>query len=198
MQKGINRASQRGAVAVFAAVAMLAMLTAALVSIEIGRMYSAKAELQKQASIAALDAARLISGCSTTELEVPATPSQADLLDFVQQTVLDNGLPAELLSGLPQVETGLIARRTGADGPVGMRYLAVDPDDAQAVRVTLRRSFPRPLLPLLPYDEGRVMAASATAAQLAVGSFNLGSGLVTANGGVLNALLSGLLGGNVS
>ncbi len=199
MQNRTTRASQRGAVAVFAAVALLAMLTATLVAIEIGRMYAARSELQKQANLAALDAARLVSGCSVDGSSGSYdAPSSADLLTFVQQALVGNGLPADLLNGLPQVDVGIIDRRTGVDGPEGMRYLAIDPEDAQAVRVTLRRQFPQPLLPLLPYDESRVMVASATAGQLAVGSFYLGSGLLNFDGGILNALLSGLLGGNVS
>lgn len=191
---------QRGAVAVFAAVAILAMLTAALVAIEIGRMYAAKSELQKLANAAALDAARLVSGCSVAGSNTPfEQPAAADLLTLVEQAVIDSGLDVNLLSGQPIVETGLIDRsEASASGPAGMRYLAINPADAQAVRVTLRRSLPRPLIPLLPYDEDRVMAASATAGQLAVGSFYLGSGLLTMDSGILNALLSGLLGGNVN
>src|SRR5690606_32736405 len=96
------------------------------------------------------------------------------------------------------VEVGDIVRRGEDDeGPAGTRFLAVDGEDVQAVRVTLRRSFPPPLMPLMPYDEERLMVASATAGQLAVGSFYLGSGLLSLDGGILNALLSGLLGGNV-
>jgi uncharacterized membrane protein len=42
------------------------------------------------------------------------------------------------------------------------------------------------------------MTASATAEQAALGSFYLGSGLLSVDAGILNALLSGLLGGNVT
>src|SRR3546814_14400204 len=42
------------------------------------------------------------------------------------------------------------------------------------------------------------MVASATAEQAALGSFYRGSGLLSVDAGILNALLSGLLGGNVT
>ncbi|MGB0220088.1 MAG: pilus assembly protein TadG-related protein [Sinimarinibacterium flocculans] len=189
--------AQRGATAVFAAAALVAMLTAALLAIDVGRLYVAKRDLQKLANVAALDASRLVSGCAVDDAPFQL-PGAGELQEFVEQTVADNGLGSDLLDSA-QVEVGTVERRgEDDDGPAGTRFLAVDGADVQAVRVTLRRSFPQPLMPLLPYDESRTMVASATAGQLAVGSFYLGSGLLSLDGGILNALLSGLLGGNVN
>src|SRR3546814_3494911 len=70
-------------------------------------------------------------------------------------------------------------------------------NDAHGVRVTLTQAFPTPLIPFFT-SGNRVMVASATAEQAALGSFYLGSGLLSVDAGILNALLSGLLGGNVT
>ena len=55
---------QRGFAAVFAAIAMVAMLSAVALAIDVGRLYNAKRNLQRAASLAALDAVQVVSGCT--------------------------------------------------------------------------------------------------------------------------------------
>src|SRR3546814_15834434 len=69
--------------------------------------------------------------------------------------------------------------------------------NAHAVRVTVSQPFPTPLIPFFA-SSGRVMTTSATAEQAALGSLYVGSTLLDVSGGVLNAVLSGLLGGSVN
>lgn len=190
---------QRGAAAVFAAVAMITMLIAMMLAIEVGRMYFAHRNLQKMANLAALDAARLMGGCNRS-----TPPTQAELEAQATDSIARNG-------GTPFVQTMALepgrvttALREGSGTEV-VRYLdPVDPTDtaamanASGVRVTLDGPFPNLLLPLLPQDDSAVMRVSATAEQAALGSFFLGSGLLSIDAGILNALLSGLLGGNVN
>src|SRR3546814_18587406 len=53
-------------------------------------------------------------------------------------------------------------------------------NDAHGVRVTLTQAFPTPLIPFFT-SGNRVMVASATAEQAELGSFYLGSGLLSAD-----------------
>lgn len=195
LRKGPHR--QRGAAAVFAAVALMAMLIAVMLAIEIGRLYWTKADLQKQANLAALDAARMVGGCSVGEAMV--IPSQSDVEDAVSASLLDNGVVEGTLSAI-NVELGeTVVTPATEDEPGGKRTLQTTlAENAEAVRVTLSRPFPTPFLPLFPSQEGQLMVASATAEQAAVGSFYVGSGLLSLDGGILNALLSGLLGGSIN
>ncbi|WP_162932129.1 TadG family pilus assembly protein [Solimonas sp. K1W22B-7] len=175
---------QRGAVAVFAAVLLVALLTSAVLVIEIGRVYLAQRGLQKMATFAAMDAARVVSGCGDA-------PTQTRLDAAVTASLAKNGYPEVLTS--QDIEVGVV--EVNADS---LRELdPTDLEDARAVRVTLKRKFPSLLTPLLGGNSG-IMVASATATEEALGSFSLGSGVASLNQGMLNALLSGLLGGNVN
>src|SRR3546814_9305092 len=55
---------QQGAAAVFVAIALIPLLIATMLAIEVGRVYYAHRSLQKAANLAALDTARLMSGCT--------------------------------------------------------------------------------------------------------------------------------------
>ncbi|MEQ1439775.1 hypothetical protein AAG565_10445 [Fontimonas sp. SYSU GA230001] len=192
-----GRRAQRGAAAVFAAIALLAAITAVMFAIEIGRMYWAQTALQKQANLAALDAARVVGGCAVESIE--GTPTQADIEALVQQTLLSNGVASDALAAT-QVDLGTtIVNSADETHPGPYRSLeSTLAANAEAVRVTLRQPFPQPFLPILPSQQGRFLTASATAEQAAVGSFFVGSGLLALDGGIANALLSGLLGSSVS
>lgn len=175
---------QRGSVVVYTAVTLMAVLTASVIAIEMGRIYQARQHYQKMASLAALDATRMISGCDSMLI-----PTQAAIEARVQESLVRNGDPAEITERV--VETGRIV----IDAPTATRYL--EPSgiaDARAVRVTLTGRFPRTLTGLLPQSEN--MRVSATAEQGVVGTFQVGSGLVDVSS--RNTVLSALLGNNVS
>src|SRR3546814_18289314 len=59
---------QQGAAAVFVAIALIPLLIATMLASEVGRVYYAHRDLQKAANLAALDAARLMSGCNGDDL----------------------------------------------------------------------------------------------------------------------------------
>ncbi|MES0874792.1 pilus assembly protein TadG-related protein [Sinimarinibacterium thermocellulolyticum] len=202
--KGLHR--QRGAVAVFAAIALVAMLTATMLAIDVGRMYVAKRELQKQAVLAALDASRLVSGCSIdadTPVNNDPVALRGEVETLVDQILAEAGVSGTVgrrvdAEGTPRgIDVGVI--QTDAQGRRHLINAMDQPPDA--VRVTLQRPFPTPILPLFAANDGQLMVASATAQQSAVGSFYLGSGLLrinTSQSALLNSLLSELLGGTVS
>lgn len=175
---------QRGAVAVFVALSILALLTAVMLAVEIGRVYSAHRQLQKAATLAALDAARVVSGCTTGA-------TQTKLNNAMNTSLILNGYPA-----------GTLTSSTAVAGTVqidvnNLQYLQPDSiGNANAARVTLESPFPTQIMPL--FATGQTMKASATATQQARGSLRVGSGVASLSGGLVNQLLSGLLGGNVS
>lgn len=191
-------ARQRGAVAVFAAIALMAMVTAVMLAIEIGRVYTAHRELQKQASLAALDAARVVGGCSNATTD-GAPPDASALQALVADSIQRAGGDLTQISGT-QIDLGEVSRVVSGE-PGERAFAQTDAQDAQAVRVTLSRAFPQPFLPWFPTPANAPMAASATAEHAALGSFQVGSGLLaldTGNSALLNPLLEGLLGGNVN
>ena len=178
---------QRGSVVVYTGITLLAVLTASVIAIEMGRVYSSNRNLQKMASLAALDAVREASRCSRT-----LAPTQAELDARVNSSLERNGVRSEIQQ--VSVEPGTVQ----FDRTTGRRFLeASSLADATAVRVTLRKPFPDLLTGLLPSSD-RLMVVSATAEQPLSGSFEVGSGLAGLNGGMLNGVLSALIGGNVN
>lgn len=178
------RRRQAGSVVVYTAIILLAILTATVLAIELGRIYQARQQYQKMASLAALDVASLVGGCDST---VP--PTQAQLEARVQASLQRNGNTADIT--LTVVEAGTVA----TDASTGLRYLV--PSDlatAQAVRVTLTGRFPAVLTGLLPQNDS--MRLSATAARAAVGAFTIGSGLIDVDAN--NLVLGGMLGDSVN
>lgn len=177
---------QRGSVVVYTAVTLLAILTSAVIAIEMGRIYGTHRQLQKMASMAALDAVREASRCSRT-----VAPTQAELVSRVNDSLDRNGVLADITQ--ITVEPGVV--RT--EGATSRRFLQPTTlAGATAVRVTLRRQFPDLLTGLLP-AQSRFMVASATAEQPLSGAFSVGSGLASLNGGLLNSALGGLIGANL-
>jgi uncharacterized membrane protein len=173
---------QQGAVAIFVAVAMMALLSAVALTIDIGRMYSAKATLQKQANLAAVDGARVVARCQSW-----GAPESSTVTEAVHASLARNAF--EHVDEI-RIETGRIA----IDGESAHRYLVPgDPADADGIRVTLSRPLPAPLIPWVRSGEDRMMRASATAQQEAVASFFIGSELAGLDGGLLNGLLGALL-----
>lgn len=191
---------QRGVAAITVSV-ILVMLVALLgVSIEVGRLYYAQRQLEKLATLAALDAARAASGCArnlqtgTAGTGVPGTLAQAQA-EVTASLARNNLSGLNLLSssagagaGFPQVELGqytLAGDRRTLDTSV------TDPNRIDAVRVNLVATQP-PLLFPLPGLTSAQLYASATAQQAARGSFYLGTDLAKLGGGLLNPLLGGL------
>jgi uncharacterized membrane protein len=172
---------QRGAAAVFVAISLIALLTATGLAIELGRVYNAQRQLQKAATLAALDASRVVSGCT-------AGATRADFDNAVNASVARNYNYGSFVA-------------TGDFGTVqtvaSLRSLLPTSSIAQAnaARVTLTAPFPKLLFPYLPQRTG-VLIASATATQEALGSLRIGSGVADVN--LSKSLLSALLGGSVN
>ncbi len=182
---------QRGFAAVFAAMAMIAMLSAVALSIDIGRLYTAQRELQKLADIAALDTVRIASGCSGEAAGTPA--GQAAAMAETSASLLRNSNAAQDITMLTEVGRKLLVTSSDGESLLGFEPLPDASPLRDAVRVRLTRPAPARLIPGITGSSDDVLVASAVAAQPARGELSIGSDVLALNGGVLNSVVGGLL-----
>jgi uncharacterized membrane protein len=173
---------QSGAVAVFAAIAAGAGLSALALAIDVGRLYVAQRELQRTANVAALDAARVAGGCFGLQQNAAAAA-----YDEAIASVSRNDRRGETRT--LQTDVGRVV--TGEDGR--RRF---DPDFERtnhAARVVLSRPAPRRLLPLLPAAGDLTAVAAAYSRPYAM--VHIGSRLAQLDAPTLNNLFGRLFGG---
>lgn len=191
--------TQQGAAAVFAAIAMLALLACMALGINIGQLYYAQRELQKEASLAAMAGAQVASGCANKGMPGNTALAYAQVLSSIAANNGGNVAAAQAvltgINGAPAVELGKVDPVNGL-----AHFSALSDGDIRvtAVRVNLSRPLPVPFF-LFPYDPNKRLYASATAQQPAVGAFSVGTTLLNLNTGaspLLNPLLQALLCGN--
>ena len=191
-----TRSRQRGAVGVFMVLSLLLLVPILALAINIGQLYYAQRDLEKQATLAALSATQVASGCAndgTPGLLAAITAEVTRILaaNNGADTAGATALIGAGINGSPGVEIGKI------DVVGGLRtFVPLEDGDptVNAVRVNLTRPQPTPFVtPLGAIFAGGNLYASATAQQSAIGTFNVGSGLLSVNGGIVNGLLGGLL-----
>lgn len=218
-------ARQRGAAAVFVAVALVALLTATLLAINIGQLYYAQRDLQKQAVLAALAAVQRAGNCGNagaagTEAQVTAA-ANASLAANPGSSILYSSLPAlASINGADAAEVGWVNASSGAslrdsngnvlndkygrpivapnDGK--KHFFALNDGDPHinAVRVNMTAVSSQFLFGR--FFSNVPLRASATATQQALGAFSVGSTLLSLDTAqsLLNPLLSALLGTSVN
>ncbi|MBZ9681491.1 hypothetical protein LB524_10730 [Mesorhizobium sp. ESP6-5] len=174
--------------AVMTALSAPVALALAAVAIDEASIYTERREAQAMVDLAAITAASNINNVNTA----------------VVTTLTDNGMPGVVVQASGQtiapatgktVVTVTQGRYASSTANVSQRFQAgVTPYNA--VRVTLakipNRYFASSLIPT------PVIGTQATASMTPLATFSVGSRLLSVNGGILNALLSGLLGGNIS
>ena len=177
---------------------MVAMLAALGLAIDVGNLYFSQRNLQKLASLAAIDAARVVSGCSGSN----TVRSVAEVTDAVKASIANNGGNVDTLFGDGGGSTVELGRYdTAADGSYVFSPLAAGDPTTSSVRVTLREPAPARFIPVPGTATTNKLAASASAAQYPVGTFQTGETLLnldTGQSALLNGLLTALLGTNVS
>lgn len=174
-----TRSRQTGAVAVFAAIAAGAGLTALALAIDVGRLYAAQRDLQRIANLAALDAARVTGGC----FGEPENPTAVAYNEVVASIERNHG--RDVVRPL-SVEVGRESR--AADG---QRYFDPAFDRTHhAVRVALSRRAPTRLLPLAPAPGE--LAATAAARSRPYASVHVGSRLAELDPPALDRLFNTL------
>lgn len=177
---------QQGVAAVFAAVSLLALLSATALAIDVGRLYTEKRNLQRLADLAALDAVRVASGCLIGATDFGA--AEAEVRNSLARNGLRPGTSTQVLAG----------RKTLVDDHYEFRPTPVDqaPD---SVQVQLTRPSPARILPFLAGEQGGNLQvrAAARAEVIAVRSFNQ-EFLAAATPDVVNALFGNRLASEVS
>ncbi|WP_293368478.1 pilus assembly protein TadG-related protein [Nevskia sp.] len=187
---------QRGAVGVFMIISLLLLVPILALAINIGQLYYAQRDLEKQATLAALSAVQVASGCANDGTPGLLAEVTAEVTRII--VINSNGDPATAaatvvtgINGFPGVEIGRIVSTSG------LRVFSSLPENdprITAVRVNLTRPQPTPfLIPFNAIFGGGLLYASATAQQAAQGFFNVGSGLLSVDGGLVNGLLGALL-----
>ena len=181
-------ADRQANIAVMTALSAPVALALAAVAIDEASIYTERREAQAMVDLAAITAASNITKVDTA----------------VVTTLTDNGMPGVVVQGSGQTIAPAVGKTVVSVTPG--RYAPSTADVSQrfqsgvtpynAVRVTLKkipaRYFASSLLPT------PVIGTEATASMTPQATFSVGSRLLSVNGGILNALLSGLLGGNIS
>ncbi len=180
---------RKGNFAVMTAVSMPFAIALSAFAVDLGSLYTERREAQSVTDLAAIIAAANISNAETAVL--------ATLGDngFAAATIQQPGQPLKPAKGKPVVE--IVKGRYTADAAVGAgKRFEAGAEPANAVRVSLRKTgnlyFGASLM-----DEP-VIGTSAIASTSSQAAFSVGSRLLKVDGGVLNALLGALVGGNVS
>ena len=206
---------QRGAAAVFAGAAIAALVMSMFLAINIGTLYFAQRDLQRQAVMAAIAGAGVGSGCRNGGVPGSLAAVTQQVTNSLANNAAGNKGTAILLTGVngaPAVQLGWVNNFSGqsvtddsnnkqsvpADGLTHFLPLTKTEGDSHmnAVRVNLSEvlasPFSNPLFPVAPMN----LKASATARQQALGSFYLGTTLLslqTQGSPLLNPLLQALL-----
>jgi len=164
-----------GGVGLIVAAALPVLLGATALAVDLGSAMLETRQLQGAADAAALAAA--------------ADPSRAD--DLARAEVASAGLPGT-------IATMTTAGHYDADASVAAasRFVAGG-DSANAVRVTLSTPAPTYFARVFGF-RSIPLSRTATAAQINLASFSLGSRLAALNGGVVNQYLSALTGSSLS
>jgi uncharacterized membrane protein len=195
---------ERGAVALVAAVTLTTLFGAAALAVDLGALYAARRNLQAATDSAALAAT---FGLASTPLGTTTT--------FANNYLSYNGFPASRLFGTPVVTTGRYCPNAATSPPTpstrftaGTSSASVCPGDSSgttfgsgpnAVQVTASIKSPlffgRAVSPGLTTE---TISTSATATQINEAAFMAGTGLASVSNGVVNGVLSALIGGSVN
>jgi len=178
--------AQRGAAAVFAAIALVTLLSALTLAIDVGRLYTAQRQLQRLADLAAVDGARVQSQC--------LGDAGLDEVTAEVRSSLARNQDAQGIA--PQV---LLGRRQSTANGLQQFAASAPSQSADSVQVTLSRESPARILPLFAGEASRTLQARAAAQGTWVASARLGLPLGTGLDPVfLNRFYGGLLGGTLA
>ncbi len=168
--------SERGAVAVIFAASLPLIIGFAAISVDFGSVYLTSRHLQGVADLAAMAAARDLANAQAA----------------AQATVADNAFNNSVSS---TVVTGQYVADPST--PVSQRFTPGG-GSPTAAQVTLTTQSPLYFGQLLTGKSSFAVSRTATAARAQLASFQIGARLASLQGGIANALLSGLTGSTVS
>jgi uncharacterized membrane protein len=168
--------SERGAIAVMAAIIGLCALGALAIGVDAVTLYFERRKAQGAVDLAAIAAARDIDRAEAA----------------AAATIGDNKIPS--------VQNITITRghySADAATPAALRFVA-DATPTNAVRVNLKNNAPLYFGRSIARSASYEVATQATAVNTAEAAFTIGSRLLSLNGGVLNAILGATLGSSIS
>ena len=173
-------ADRRGAAAVMIALCMMALLASAALAVDVGDVFMRSRQLQGIADLAAMTAVQSLDPAASSTPEATAAMT-AGLNPW------PGGIATRTVSGTYTADPAVPAAQRFTAGAIG----------PNAVQVTLSAPVPLYFGGLILGRSSLTISRTATAAQAKYAAFSIGSGLASLNGGVANALLSGLTGSQV-
>lgn len=173
---------QRGSLVINLAIA-LSLIVIVLIGTELGYLFFMKREMQKSADLAALAGAQQISSMGGCANAITAAKLSAN---GTSDTDLSRNLPSTFSLVDGDIECGQWdPAKTTID------HFEPATSNLNAVRVTISKA---PVAILSFFDADRTIQVKAVAANEPIASFSLGTGVAGLNEGVVNQLLSALLG----
>jgi uncharacterized membrane protein len=171
------RADERGNIAIMGAALMTLVIGCAALAVDLGSIFADRRKTQSAADLAAI-----VAASNLTNATHAATAA-----------VTKNNYPA---SALVSVQLGTYT----ADSAISPQARFVTPatGTANAARVTLNTQTPLYFAHFLTGTNYFTIKTTATASNTALASFAIGSRLASLNGGLLNAMLGGMLGTSLS
>lgn len=169
--------NRRGAVSIITALSALVLIGFTAGAVDYGSVFLRTRQLQGMADLAAMAAAHDLAHAQTAA----AATAQANRWDAPITTQVTTGVYQPLASLA-------IDKRFAPDNSTSMN----------AVKVTLQSTADLYFASVLLGRNSLSISRTATAARAELASFSIGSRLLSLQGGIANALLSGLLGSTVS
>jgi uncharacterized membrane protein len=179
MQSHIKRfcSDERGNFAIMGAGLMTLVVGCAALGVDLGSIFADRRKTQSTADLAAIVAASNLTNATNA----------------ATATLTNNNYPA---SALKSVQLGTYTANS-AVAP-SARFVTPATGTANAARVTLNTQTPLYFAKFFTGSSQYTIKASATATTTQMASFEIGSGLVSINAGLLNSLLGSLLGTTLS
>jgi uncharacterized membrane protein len=171
------RADQRGNFAITGAVLMSLVVGCAALGVDLGSIFLDRRKTQSATDLAAIVAASNLGNATNA----------------ASATVVQNNYPA---SALVSVELGTYTPNPAIAPPA--RFVTPAVGTANAARVTLNTQTPLYFARYITGASQYTINTSATATSTALASFSIGSSLLSVNGGLVNAMLGGMLGTSLS
>jgi uncharacterized membrane protein len=167
----------RGNAAIFTCVMLTTILCLAAFGVDLGRMFSDRRRAQGTVDLAAIVAASNLTNANAA----------------AAATIQQNNYPAQAL-------TNIVVGTYTADPTVAAanRFQPSALATANAAQVTLTTTTPLFFARIFSGTSQYGIQTTAIATQTTLASFSIGSGLLSLNGGLLNQVLGGLLGSNIS
>jgi uncharacterized membrane protein len=171
------RADERGNIAIMGAALMTLGVGCTALAVDVGSIFADRRKTQSAADLAAIVAASNLTNATNAAVA----------------TVTKNNYPA---SALTSVQLGTYTANAAISPQA--RFVTPAVGVPNAARVTLSTQTPLYFARFLTGTSYFAINTTATASSTALASFSIGSRLASLNGGLLNAILGGMLGTSLS